>query len=161
RPLAIHLLVAIPWLFATAFGVPWLFTQAVAFRMALVGAVVGVSFLVMLTVGGAYRCWISRVTHKTEFTRALPVIVGSAAVAGLVAPSRVGLVSNLPEKIPFESPAAGGAAPHWPLAALVTPAMLSVVSLAIVAMLGMLGARFPDEHREWWSRFRTMLHVYA
>ena len=161
RPLVIHLLVAIPWLIATAFSVPWLFTQAVAFRMALAGAVVGVSLLVVLTIGGAYRCWISRVTQRTEFTRALPVVVGSAAVAGFVAAGLVWVVSELLVNIPAESLTAREEAYHWHLAALVTPAMLSVVSLAIVAMLGMLGARFPDEHREWWSRFRTMLHVYA
>jgi hypothetical protein len=28
------------------------------------------------------------------------------------------------------------------------------------SMLGMLGQRFPDEHREWWSRLRTV-HIYA
>ena len=160
RPLVIHLLVAIPWLLATAFSVPWLFTQAVTFRMALAGAVVGVSLLVVLTIGGAYRCWTSRITKTTEFT-ALPVVVGSAAAAGFVAAGLVWVISELLANIPAESFTAREEAYHWHLAALVTPLMLSVVSLAIVAMLGMLGARFPDEHREWWSRFRTMLHVYA
>ena len=43
----------------------------------------------------------------------------------------------------------------WHGIALGTAGLLSVVSLAIVAMLGMLGENLPDEHREWWSRFRT------
>ena len=25
----------------------------------------------------------------------------------------------------------------------------------------MLGKQFPDEHREWWSRLRTVIHIYA
>ncbi len=36
-----------------------------------------------------------------------------------------------------------------------------VFSLSIVIVLGMLGERFPDEHREWWSRLRTFIHMYT
>jgi hypothetical protein len=161
RPLVIQLLVAIPWLLATAFAVPWLFAQSVNFRTTLVGSVIGVSLLLILACGRAYRCWTSPVTHRIEIGRAVAVIIGSATVAGLVAAGLTWIVSELLAEIPGESPQAKLAADQWHLAALGTSALMSVVSLAIVAMLGMLGARFPDEHREWWSRFRTMLHVYA
>jgi hypothetical protein len=49
----------------------------------------------------------------------------------------------------------------WHSLTLGTAGLLSVFSLSLVAMLGMLGGRFPDEHREWWSRLRTFIHVWA
>ena len=50
---------------------------------------------------------------------------------------------------------------RWHLIGIVTPGLMSVLSLGIVALLGMLGKQFPDEHREWWSRLRTVIHIYA
>lgn len=50
---------------------------------------------------------------------------------------------------------------QWHAIGLGTAGLLSVLSLSIVAMLGMLGEKFPDEHREWWSKFRTFIHVWA
>src|ERR1044072_9509186 len=50
---------------------------------------------------------------------------------------------------------------HWHTLILGGPGSLLVFSLSIVVVLGMLGERFPDEHREWWSRLRTFIHMYG
>ena len=54
-----------------------------------------------------------------------------------------------------------GLARPWHAAVLGGPAAMLVISILIIVVLGMLGEKFPDEHREWWSRFRTFIHMYT
>ncbi len=54
-----------------------------------------------------------------------------------------------------------GIARPWHAAVLGGPAAMLVISILIIVVLGMLGEKFPDEHREWWSRFRTFIHMYT
>src|SRR4029450_11659747 len=51
----------------------------------------------------------------------------------------------------FESGAAG----LWVALTFGTPLTLAAYSFVVVIQLGLLGAQFPDEQREWWSRLRA------
>jgi predicted acylesterase/phospholipase RssA len=156
RPLGIQLFVAVPWVLASALSVRWLHSQTLLSAASIAGGLVGSSLLAVLAIGRADRCWRAHADHRSARFKAVAAISGSAAVAGLTAAGLTWVVYTVIAAIPAQSDAL-----PWHLAALATPGLISAVSLGIVAMLGMLGAQFPDEHREWWSRFRTMLHVDA
>jgi hypothetical protein len=49
----------------------------------------------------------------------------------------------------------------WHAVAYGTPMVLAAFSLVIVVQLGFLGAHFPDEQREWWSRLRAWTLIYS
>jgi glycerophosphoryl diester phosphodiesterase len=84
------------------------------------------------------------------------VILLAAIVSGIVASGLTWVVVRALLML-----SAGTDARQWHTIGLGTAGLLSVLSLSIVVMLGMLGEKFPDEHREWWSKFRTFIHVWA
>lgn len=49
----------------------------------------------------------------------------------------------------------------WIALAFGTPLTLAAYSLIVVVQLGLLGAEFPDEQREWWSRLRAWTLIYS
>ena len=85
------------------------------------------------------------------------VILLAVSVSGVVAASLTWVVVRTLSILS----AMDSDARQWHAIALGTAGLLSVLSLSIVVMLGMLGEKFPDEHREWWSKFRTFVHVWA
>jgi hypothetical protein len=54
-----------------------------------------------------------------------------------------------------------GSAGHWMAIAFGTPLTLAAYSFIVVIQLGLLGAEFPDEQREWWSRLRAWTLIYS
>src|SRR6185369_5454384 len=41
------------------------------------------------------------------------------------------------------------------------PLVLLIYSLVVAIQLGLLGTKFPDEQREWWSRLRAWTLIYS
>jgi hypothetical protein len=163
RPWIIHALVVLPWLLTAAFFAQPLGESAVIDAVAQyrtsawVGVVIASTIVILLLGGRTDRCWASAGSAIKGFILGAPAIAGSAAMAGAVAGGLWWLfIQLLPARL-----VAGSTELRWHLNALAPPALMAAASLAIVAMLGMLGERFPDEHREWWSRLRTTMHVYA
>ena len=177
RPGVIHMLVVIPWLLACALvawplgewalwnggpfgqtGDPAAVTgsniQAAAIRL---GALIALSFFGILSLGRTHKCWTAAHKGGKSWLDAYMAIGGSSIVAGVVGAALSWVLLQF-----VLLRAQGGVAElRWHLIGIVTPGLMSVLSLAIVALLGMLGKQFPDEHREWWSRLRTVIHVYA
>jgi glycerophosphoryl diester phosphodiesterase len=177
RPWVIHVLVVLPWLLACALiarplgewalwnggpfgqtGDPAAVTgsniQAAAIRL---GALIAVSFFAILSLGRTDKCWTEVHKGAKRWLEAFLAIVGSSIVAGAVG---AGLSWVLLRFVLLRDQ--GGVAElRWHLNGIVIPGLMSVLSLGIVALLGMLGKQFPDEHREWWSRLRTVIHIYA
>jgi hypothetical protein len=54
-----------------------------------------------------------------------------------------------------------GDAGLWKTIAFGAPLILSALSVVVVVQLGLLGAHFPDEQREWWSRLRAWTLIYS
>jgi hypothetical protein len=177
QPRVIQLLVVLPWLLAAALVArplgEWAFWGAGVFAGGAavptvppdaphllaatlwIGGIVGVSLFTILGFGGTWRCWRSE--EPNGVLKGWGAIALGASVAGVVAAGLAWVLFSLV----LQRASAGPTELAWHLNAIVTPGLLSVLSLAIVAMLGMLGERFPDEHREWWSRLRTFIHIYA
>ena len=84
------------------------------------------------------------------------VILLAAVVSGSVAAGLTWVVVRTISVLATDSDSR-----QWHAIGLGTAGLLSVLSLSIVAMLGMLGEKFPDEHREWWSKLRTFIHLWA
>jgi hypothetical protein len=165
------------WLIATQWGA-WAISGPgapnVAVAAAWAGGLVGLSLLLILAFGRSDRCWTDHEGWKGVAEAAL-TIVGSAVVAGVVAAGLTWVLLKLlmalapQDPIPFtyrvtaigEEVLENSMELRWHLAAIGTAGLMSVLSVAIVAQLGMLGEKFPDEHREWWSKIRTFVHVYA
>ena len=177
-PIGVHATIVLPWLTATALiARPWakwailgagLFGEAepafvppdglyVGPACAWVGVIVGFSLLVVLLFGRSYRCWTtSRKEARERRNATLAILLGAMVGGGVAAGLAWAVLKTLrmrTDATPLEL--------SWHITALATPRLVSALSFAIVAMLGMLGQRFPDEHREWWSRLRTVLHIYA
>jgi glycerophosphoryl diester phosphodiesterase len=179
RPWVIHIAVVLPWLLACAlvvvplgewalwsgdqFGFEcerWPATHPNINTAALgLGAFVALSFIVILWAGQTSRCWTDINTGVKSWpkTKAFLAVVGSSIVAGAVSASLTWLLLHFVLLVNQS----GIVELRWHLNAIVIPGLMSVLSLAIVALLGMLGKQFPDEHREWWSRLRTVIHIYA
>ena len=160
QPFVIQIGVALPWLLAswliaTQWGT-WATSRGLVVGSGWAGGLVGASLLLILILGRSDRCWTNRAGWQGVAEAALTIVV-SAAVAGAVA---AGLTWVLLKLLIALAPQ-GSTAFTWHLTAIGTAGLMSVVSLAIVVQLGMLGEKFPDEHREWWSKFRTFIHVYA
>ncbi|MCI0352104.1 MAG: hypothetical protein L0Z53_22010, partial [Acidobacteriales bacterium] len=49
---------------------------------------------------------------------------------------------------------------HWHAITFGTPLVLLILSAAVILHLGIMGIRFPDERREWWSRLGAWLTIY-
>jgi hypothetical protein len=165
RPWVIHRFVVLPWLLMFALLAQpmgeWAISSASGqdwYQSSLwLGLGVAATIVILLSGGRADRCWASGGTALGGFARAILAIGGSALVAGIVAAGIWQLfIKVLPSRLEV-----GSIELAWHLNALATPVLMGAASLAIVAMLGILGERFPDEHREWWSRLRTTMHVYA
>lgn len=167
QPRVIQIGVVLAWLLASwllaiqrgAWAVSGDGAPNVVLAAASVGALVGASLLLILAFGRSDRCWTGRAGWKGA-AEAVPTIAGSAAVAGAVAAGLTWVLLKaliaIGDKV-LEKPTELA----WHLTAIGTAGLMSVLSLAIVALLGMLGEKFPDEHREWWSKIRTFIHVYA
>lgn len=173
----VYMLVVLPWLLACAlvarplgewalwagdsFGFdcePWPVThpniQAAAIRL---GLLVAVSFFGILLIGRTDKCWTAAQKRAKGRLEALLAIVLGSIVAGA---ATAGLCWVLLRFVLLRDH--GGVAElRWHLNGIVIPGLMSVLSLGIVALLGMLGKQLPDEHREWWSRLRTVIHIYA
>jgi hypothetical protein len=167
KPWVIHWFVVLPWLLAAAIAAvklgPWAIVDRIEVAGAPVpsaalwfGALIAGTLLAALSVGGSYRCWSGQHSPWAKLESTL-TILGSALLAGVVG---VALTWALVGVLAFLAPQ-GGVELRWHLTVLGGSGLMSVLSLAIVVQLGMLGEKFPDEHREWWSRLRTFIHVYA
>jgi glycerophosphoryl diester phosphodiesterase len=168
-PFGIHVGVVLPWLLAAAttaaaLGQVYSLAQLDDARGALVlraGALIAASLFVILMLGGTERCWRRAGTRSWSGSwiaaklKATLAIVLAAVVSGAVAAGLTWVVLRALVAIADDSSL------RWHALALGTAAMVSVLSFSIVAMLGMLGETFPDEHREWWSKLRTFVHVWA
>jgi hypothetical protein len=113
-----------------------------------------------LALGKAHRSWT---TGKDGFARVeamcfAAITIASAAIMGGVIATSLGWVVinafHIFARVDRD-------ALLWHFTILGPAAVLSVFSIAIIGMLGILGRRFPDEHREWWSRLRTFIHVWS
>lgn len=180
RPWVVHVGVVLPWLLACAliarpFG-EWALWDGGPFGQTgdplavagpniqwaaiWLGALFAVSFSIILSSGRTDRCWTESKKGAKSWFNACVAMAGSSAVAGAVCAGLSWLLLRL-----ILARAGDGLARvpelQWHLNGIVTPGLMSVLSLGIVALLGMLGKNFPDEHREWWSRLRTVIHVYA
>jgi hypothetical protein len=49
----------------------------------------------------------------------------------------------------------------WPALIFGAPMALTAFSIVVAVHLGILGTRFPDECREWWSRLRAWALIYS
>jgi glycerophosphoryl diester phosphodiesterase len=174
-PWGIHVAVVIPWLVAAALVVrPWaewalldagIFGSGQALTggapvgaaTAWVGGIVGASLLFVLLWGRTDRCWTVSKRGWRQWLAASSAIALGAAMAAVVS---AGLAWVVLKVLSLRADSTSLEL-SWHIVALATPGLLSVLSLAIVAMLGMLGKQLPDEHREWWSRLRTVIHIYA
>jgi Patatin-like phospholipase len=177
RPWVVHRLVVLPWLLACALiarplgewalwdGGPFstspdtltVWGSNILAAAIWLGVLVAVSFFVILSFGRTDRCWTAARRGGRSWLEAYLAIVGSSVAAGTVG---AGLSWVLLRFVLLRAEA-GVTELRWHLTGIVTPGLMSVLSLAIVALLGMLGKQFPDEHREWWSRLRTVIHIYA
>lgn len=177
RPWVVHALVVMPWLLACAlvarpvgewalwnggpFGStygPWAVTGLYIWTAALrLGVLITLSFAGILSLGDTHKCWTAAYQGVKGWRRAYMAIAGSSIVAGAAG---AGLLWALLQFVLLRGHAGVGEL-QWHLNGIAVPGLMSVLSLAIVALLGMLGRQFPDEHREWWSRLRTVIHIYA
>jgi glycerophosphoryl diester phosphodiesterase len=154
---AIQIGVVLPWVLAAAmttsyFSQPWPFLreplpQREMTLSVAAGIVIAASLFVILLLGRVDRCWTRRWS-------AVGAIALAASVCGVVAAGLTWVVVRTLSMADSESQ-------QWHAIGLGTAGLLSVLSLSMVAMLGMLGEKFPDEHREWWSKLRTFVHVWA
>ena len=163
KPWVIHAGVVLPWLLLAAlYAQPlgeWAITGDTAQDRSSVGvAIVAAGTLaILLALGRADRCWAAGRNLWRRLALAVPAIAASALVGGAIAGGIWWLFINLlPGRL-----TPGSTELAWHLNALGTPTLMAALSLAIVGMLGVLGENFPDEQREWWSRLRTIVHVYA
>ena len=106
---------------------------------------------------GSWTCNKVGLAKARALAAATGAIAGASLVAGLVATCLGYVVLNLLRAWAHDD----YAALMWNFTTLGPAAAMSVFSIAIVAMLGILGRRFPDEHREWWSRLRTFMHIWS
>jgi glycerophosphoryl diester phosphodiesterase len=178
QPLAVQIGVIMPWFLATslaahhfartgmrinATGLGWLSSLLNAggrdWRALGVGLLVGVYVLALLSFGGVLRCWRAPDGSLLERQRrwGVFIIAMTAVTAGATAGGLAWIVVWLFHYIPWEQ----GLSVPWHAVALGAPALMSVLSLVIVVQLGILGNDFPDEHREWWSRLRSYIHMYS
>jgi glycerophosphoryl diester phosphodiesterase len=178
QPLAVQLGVIVPWLFATslaahhfartgmrikATGLGWLSTLSQArdhdWRPLGVGVLLGLFVLAVLSLGGALRCWKAPdgSFQKGQKRWGIFIITLTSLVSGGAAGGLTWLVVWLFHYLPWED----GVSVPWHAVSLGAPALMGVLSLVIVVQLGMLGDDFPDEHREWWSRLRSYIHMYS
>ena len=168
RPVAIQLGVVLPWLLAMSVFIlrfPDIITilsasqvQAAADRLGwpllLATVVAGFSAIyvaLLLGFGKAARCWEDDPVGLIRSFGSAILVGGAAAGAVSLALIHVFTIAGLDQ----------GLARPWHAAVLGGPAAMLVISILIVVVLGMLGEKFPDEHREWWSRLRTFLHMYS
>lgn len=152
----IQLGVILPWTLATV-GAVTIVMNAPDWTVfaSPAGIVIGVTLAAVLLGGRASRCWPE--TGAGQFARVAVPIAAAAAAGGV----SIGLIRVVIAAIEAITAGAGGEARTWHAVALGPPGLLSAFSLSIVAMLGVLGQPFPDEHREWWSKLRTFIHVWA
>ncbi len=162
QPRAIHLGVVLPALLAAALttatfaqevavvnGVWVADAPALSAAAAWWGIATAAAAALLLSFGRVHVCW--------PRARERVIAIGLAAVgAGTVAWGLSYLFLTVPS---WET--LGPNEIRWHVIALFPPALLTVMSLAIVVQLGMLGETFPDEHREWWSRMRTCMHMWT
>jgi glycerophosphoryl diester phosphodiesterase len=159
RPIVVQLGVVLPWTLAAAMAAAYFSYRSrggelgatTGFLSAGAGLTVLTSLLILLVAGRADRCWAEK-----EKSKAYLVFLLAAVVSGLVASGLAWvLLTVLVAMGRYDNSLS------WHALALGTGGLLSVLSLSIVVMLGMLGDKFPDEHREWWSKLRTFIHVWA
>ena len=180
RPLAIQFGVVLPWLLAMSLLIlrlPDILTVLPASRVTaavaslgwplLLSAIVAVSaalYVALLLVSGkAARCWkLDTVNaHATQGRYDWGGLIRSFGSAILVGGLAAGAVSLALIQLFEIAGLDRGLARPWHAAVLGGPAAMLVISILIIVVLGMLGEKFPDEHREWWSRFRTFIHMYT
>ena len=161
RPLAIQFGVVLPWLVATSLllhrfpgalhGVSLERFGGFVSTPLIVGMFMAVYVAILLGFGRTSRSW-----ERDPFglVRAFGwAILVSGVTAGVVTWVAITLFMNWGLN--------QGPGRQWHTVILGGPVSLLIFSLSIVIVLGMLGERFPDEHREWWSRLRTFIHMYA
>ena len=117
-----------------------------------VATAAGVVFFVYLAVihwfGRFYRCYRSKKQAVLALTLAT---IGAASTA-------FGLFWVLGR---VAAALGRGDAGRWLAVAFGTPLTLAAYSFIVVVQLGLLGAEFPDEQREWWSRLRAWTLIYS
>jgi glycerophosphoryl diester phosphodiesterase len=162
-PMAIQVGVVLPWVIAAALTAAYVGKQGIdpledqRWTLAMrAGWLVFGSLLVILCLGRADRCWRTAGVPGGKAAAALSIVL-AALVAAVVAFGLMWVLLTLLVVMVSDD----ASALMWHSLTLGTAGLLSVFSLSLVAMLGMLGGRFPDEHREWWSRLRTFIHVWA
>lgn len=113
----------------------------------------GCVFLVYLGIihwfGRFYRCY--RSIGQAVLALVLATIGAALAAAGLFWTIGHILLSSTMRGL--DGP--------WLALAFGTSGTLATYSFIVVIQLGLLGAKFPDEQREWWSRLRAWTLIYS
>jgi len=110
----------------------------------LAGAVFFVYLGLIHWVGRFYRSWLKL---RMAIWSLVIATIGAAAAA-------VGLFWSLGKILTTFDDA-------WLALAFGTPITLAAYSFIVVIQLGLLGAKFPDDQREWWSRLRAWTLIYS
>ena len=157
RPFFVQVGVVLPWLIAASIVAqvfPWHFSARFEGNVGgpgTAGIVAGLYLGLILLAGKASRCWEN---DRSGWLGALALAV---AASGATVAAVLWVLGPVVHRLGLDE----STALPWHAAVLGGPGLLLIFSLAIVVMLGMLGEKFPDEHREWWSRLRSFMHMYA
>jgi patatin-like phospholipase len=119
------------------------------FGMALMAGVVFLIYLAVIHWAG--RFYRSYPSMKEAVAVLVFATIGAAAAA-------FGLFWLLGQVIATFGDDSKG---RWMAVAFGTPLTLATYSFIVVIQLGLLGTKFPDEQREWWSRLRAWTLIYS
>lgn len=107
------------------------------------------SFITLLARSrGFFRCW-------PDWKSAIGSLVLALAGAGSAGYGLCWLIGK------FLDSAGSGDRGLWLAMMFGTPLVLAALSVIIIIELGLLGSKFPDEQREWWSRLRAWSLIYS
>jgi hypothetical protein len=119
----------------------------------LLAAIVVCACLAAVQFAGRFdRCW-----PKSKRLLAIPALLASLVGASLVGWGLGWAVGCLFQSQEFIKDARG----PWHSLAVGPPLLLAIFSTVITVQIGLLGYRYPDERREWWSRLRAWTLIYS